>query len=103
MFSTLNFFNHKMDLNILLESLNKISWHEVLKGNHANSMLDLVHTMIYDKCFEHLPIKTTKEQKKNSIIIQYRRSLTKRRRKIKKRVLTATSPTAKDLSGQNQK
>ena len=95
MFNALNFFNDEIDWDILLERINTISWHEVLKENHASDMHDILHTEIYNICCDHVPVKTNKDQKKNSKIIRYRQSLTKRRRKIKKRLLTATSPAAK--------
>ena len=95
MFNTLNFYSEEINWNLLSEKFNAINWNEMLKENDTNTMLDMFHTKVYDTCCEHVPIKSTKDQKKNSKIIRYRRSLVKRRRKITKRLLNVTSPTAK--------
>ena len=95
MFNTLNFHSDEIDWNLLTESLNKINWKETLNENDTNIMLDTFHSQVYEICYEHVPLKSTKDQKKNSKIIRFRNSLTKRRRKINKRLLNVTSITAK--------
>ena len=96
MFNTLNFYSDEIDWNLLIESLNKINWKELLNENDPNTMLDIFHTKVYEVCCEHVPLKSTMDQKKNSKLIRFRRSLTKRRRKIVKRLINVTSDTAKN-------
>ena len=95
-FNTLNFFSEEIDWNKLKNELSQINWKEELCSNDPQEILSSFNQMCYETCKKQIPVRTTKTSKeKKSKVERYRCSLSKRRRKLTKRLIKSTSQTKK--------
>ena len=94
-FNELNFFNEDSDWVSINKKLNDIDWKKELTDKSENDSLQFFHTTCLKICEEHVPLKSKAECTKNSRIFRYRRSLTRKRRRINKRLSRITSPSQK--------
>ena len=81
-FNALNFFHNDINWTSLSSSLQNINWNEELDDEDPNKILNQYYSLCLDECNKHVPFKTKLGAKKISKVLRYRRSLTRRRRKL---------------------
>ena len=94
-FNALNFFHNDIDWNKLEEHINNIDWHNELATDDPNKILDNIYSLTHSQCVDEVPVKTKLEAKSLSKVLRYRLKLTRRRRKITKRLIAVKSQTTK--------
>ena len=94
-FSTLNFFADEIDWENIKEKMRQIKWKETLSED-PNEILETINALCFEVAKDNIPTRTLIEGKRRSKNERYRRSLTKRRRKITKKLLKTNSQTRKD-------
>ena len=94
-FNALNFFNQDIDWSAINKKLNNIDWKRELTNKSENDSLQFFYTTCLKICEEHVPAKSKAERAKMSRTFRYRRSLTRKRRRINKRLSRTTSPYQK--------
>ena len=71
-----------------------INWKEILSED-PNGILKTLNTVCCKICKENIPTRSSTGGKRRSKIEKYRRTLTKRRRKITKKLILSNSQTRK--------
>ena len=94
-FNTLNFFADDIDWMSVKESLQEIKWEDEMQDEYPNIVLEKFYSLCYNVCMEKVPLRQNNGQIKISKIERYRRTLTKRRRKITKRFVKCRSQNQK--------
>ena len=86
MFNTLNFFSEDINWTELNEEFSILDWSNLFKDSSADDMLEVFYNTTYKICQKYVPSRKKVTFLKNSKVQRYRNSLTKRRRKLKKRL-----------------
>ena len=94
-FNTLNFCADEVNWQKIKERIRAIKWKEK-HSEDPNEILETINTLCFEICKENVPTKSSKEGKRRSKVERHRRTLSKRRRKITKRLLHSNSQTQKD-------
>ena len=92
-FNALNFFSEDVDWEAIKSDLNEIDWKQEANDKSENEVLEFIYCTCLRICQKYVPVKTCAEISKNSRVFRYRRSLTRMRRRINKRLLSITSPS----------
>ena len=92
-FSALNFFSDDVDWESIENELKSVDWKKEFSDSTPDEMLDFFYHTCYTICQKYVPLKTEADKLKLNKIARYRRSLTRKRRRIKKRLLRITSPS----------
>ena len=93
-FNTLNFYADEIDWAKIKEKVCNIKWKETLSKD-PNQILETIHTLCFEICKGNVPTRTSKEGQKRSKVERHCQSLTKRRRKITKKLLHINSQIRK--------
>jgi hypothetical protein len=94
-FNALNFFNEGTDWATIYNKYSDIDWKHELADKSEDDILQFFYSTSLKICEEHVPVKSKAEQAKMSRTFRYRRSLTRKRRRINKRLTRSTSPYQK--------
>ena len=94
-FNKLNFFSKDTNWDALLQEMMELDWVNQFNNLGPEEILENFYANCYSICSKYVPERTRKDDKKNSKVFRYRRSLTKRRRRIVKRLLKVTSPATR--------
>ena len=92
-FNALNFFSEDIDWEAIKSELNEIDWKQEANGKSEDEVLEFIYCTCLRICQKYVPAKTSAEISKSSRVFRYRRSLTRMRRRINKRLLSITSPS----------
>ena len=95
MFNALNFFNGDINWTSLSNNIQDINWKAEFNDDDPNMILNKLYSSCLNECTEYVPVKTKSDAKKISKVLRYRRSLTRLRRKLTKRLVQVKSPIAK--------
>ena len=93
MFNTLNFFSEDINWEELNGELEKTNWNDLFNDCNTDNMLEVFYNTTIRLCEKYIPPCKKVNVLKNSKATRYRNSLTKRRRKLKKRLLNTISET----------
>lgn len=84
-FKSLNFFHKDIDWEALNEDLN-IDWKALFEDKDPDNMLEIFYKKCYEACSVHVPARTAKDSAKLSKVLRYRRSLSRKRKRITQRI-----------------
>ncbi|MEM6738267.1 MAG: reverse transcriptase family protein, partial [Bacteroidota bacterium] len=93
-FDTLNFFADEIDWDNIKEQLQDVKWKESLSED-PNEIVKTINSLRFNICKDNIPNRTQNEGKRRSKFQRYRRTLTKKRRKITKKLLHSNSQNRK--------
>ena len=95
-FSSLNFFEESINWDSLNSDLALYEWTREFRGSSPSEMMERFKSVCLDICTERVPKKVRKTSSNKSPRNKQRRSLLKRRSKLRKRYSAAKSQAAQD-------
>lgn len=95
-FNSLNFFHKDVNWKALNDDLNAVDWTTLFKDKDQDEILDIFYEKCYELCSLHVPVKTSKDNIKHSKVVRYRRSLSRKRKRIKIQLTRCKSETKRE-------
>ena len=94
-FAKLNFFHSDIDWQRINDSLSEIDWDVQMANASVDNMLEAFYNLTLETARKHIPIKTDQNKIKKDKNYQLHRNLTRRRRRINRRLIKITSESTK--------